>query len=306
MLHIEKEGLTTRQVFEFIKGPMHINEAHIGVAGLKDKHARTRQWVSIPARHAQRVVQLEDIGVKVLESGLHQNKLRVGHLKGNRFKILVRHIEGDEARARMVFEQLQTLGVPNYYGPQRFGLGGQNPVKGYELVTKGKGRNGAWLKRFLISSLQSLLFNDWLALRLERGLYDKVIQGDIAKKHDSGGEFEVLEATVETPRAERLEISATGALYGKKHREAQGQARAIEDEILARYELERGQFAARRGDRRMLRFPLAEWAVEAVQEGLWVEFLLPKGAYATAVLREVMKKNPEGVEAVGTQDDIED
>jgi len=142
------------------------------------------------------------------------------------------------------------------------------------------------------------MFNDWLALRLERGLFDRVVQGDVAKKHDTGGEFVVEDAEVESPRAQRLEISATGALFGKKYREAQGEARALEDEILARYELSREQFASRRGDRRLIRFPLQEWSVEEVEEGIWVSFFLPKGAYATTVLREVMKRNPEEPEEV--------
>ncbi len=168
-----------------------------------------------------------------------------------------------------------------------------NPVKGYELVKKGKVHAPSWLKKFLLSSLQSLLFNDWLALRLEMGLFGQVIEGDVAKKHDTGGEFVVQDATQENPRAQRFEISATGALYGKKYREAVGPARSLEDQILQKYELERHHFASRRGDRRLIRFPLTESSVEETSEGLWVSFFLPKGAYATTVLREIMKKNPE-------------
>lgn len=168
-----------------------------------------------------------------------------------------------------------------------------NPVKGYELVKARKAKGNPWLNRFLISSLQSLLYNDWLALRMEQGTFNQVIGGDIAKKHDTGGEFLVEDAALENPRALRFEISATGALYGKKYREAQAEARALEDQMLARYDLRREDFAARRGDRRMIRFPLEDWSLEAVPEGLWVSFFLPKGAYATSILREVMKKNPE-------------
>ncbi|WP_299428572.1 tRNA pseudouridine(13) synthase TruD [uncultured Meiothermus sp.] len=307
---IEKEGLTTRAVYEFLRDRLHINESQIGVAGLKDKHALTLQWFSIPARHEVRLESLVELGgVRVLERGLHPHKLRVGHLRGNRFRILIRpsqervlelgsSVVGADARPLLqrveaILRVLERQGVPNYYGPQRFGIGGLNPVKGYELVKKGKVHTPSWLKKFLVASLQSLLFNDWLALRLQMGLFGQVIEGDVAKKHDTGGEFVVLDPATENPRALHFEISATGALYGKKYREAEGLARILEDQILQKYELERRHFASRRGDRRLIRFPLAEWRVEETPEGLWVSFFLPKGAYATAVLREVMKKNPE-------------
>lgn len=325
-LLIEKEGLTTREVFLFLRDRMAIPEKDIGVAGLKDKHALTRQWFSIPRKYQGRLETLENLaGARLIETGIHGNKLRVGHLKGNRFRILIREPGGEsgeagaqgsggerafapqhpnspaQAQAEAIFAELARTGVPNYYGPQRFGLQGMNPRRGYELVKAGKAKGNPWLNRFLISSLQSLLYNDWLALRMEQGIFNQVIAGDIAKKHDTGGEFVVEDAVLENPRALRLEISATGALYGKKYREAQAQARALEDQILARYDLRREDFAARRGDRRMIRFPLEEWSVEAAPEGLWVSFFLPKGAYATSILREVMKKNPEQGE--GEQDE---
>ncbi|MCL5965474.1 MAG: tRNA pseudouridine(13) synthase TruD [Deinococcus sp.] len=293
-LHIEKTGLTTRQVFEFIRDQLGVPEAGIGVAGLKDKHAVTRQWISIPAKYQHRLAEFDNLsGVKLLETGLHTNKLRTGHLKGNAFRILLRQAEGGAPRAREILGTLEQTGVPNYYGPQRFGLEGQNPLRGYELVRTGKGRANPWLKKFLIASVQSLLFNHWLSLRLERGLFDRVLRGDIAKKHDSGGEFVVEDPDAENPRAKRLEISATGALYGNHYRESEADARALEDEVLARFELGRENFRARRGARRALRFPLGEWGVEESGDGLWVSFFLPKGAYATSLLREIMKKNPE-------------
>ncbi|MER3479739.1 MAG: tRNA pseudouridine(13) synthase TruD [Meiothermus sp.] len=297
-LFIEKEGLTTRAVFEFIRDTLAVPEAGIGVAGLKDKRALTRQWISIPAKYEARVSRLEELpGVRILEQGLHSNKLRVGHLRGNRFKILIRDASEDaRSRAEAVLRRLEAQGVPNYFGPQRFGIGGLNPQKGYELVTRGKGRGAPWLKKFLIASLQSLLFNDWLALRLGLGLYAQVVRGDVAKKHDSGGEFLVEDPQLENPRAARLEISAMGPLYGKRYFEAEGEARALEDQILERYRLRREQFAARKGARRVIRFPLGEWAVSEAPEGIWVSFFLPKGAYATAVLREVMKTNPDAGE----------
>ncbi len=295
-VYLEKRGLTTREVFDHLHKVMRIPEKSIGVAGLKDKHAVTRQWISIPLRYRERLPQLEELaGVAILDTGIHKNKLGVGHLRGNRFVILIRDIfpQGYET-AQKVIARLTESGVPNYYGPQRFGLGGQNAVRGYQLVKTGKGRGRPWLKKFLIGSLQSLLFNDWLALRLERSLFDRVVRGDIAKKHETRGEFIVEDPEKETPRARSLEISATGPLHGRKYFEAQDQARDIEDEILQKYELSREMFSARKGARRALRFPLEEVSLSREGDSLRLDFFLPKGAYATAVLREIMKKNPEG------------
>ncbi|RDI94806.1 tRNA pseudouridine(13) synthase TruD [Meiothermus sp. QL-1] len=292
-LRVEKEGLTTRRVVELIAQRLGVEEGQIGVAGLKDKHALAQQYLSLPARFEPRLKLLEDLpGVRILGWARHPHKLRLGHLAGNRFRILIRGAR-EPGRVEAVLRQLAERGVPNYYGPQRFGLGGQNPEKGYALVTGQKLHLSPWLRKFLVSSLQSLLFNDWLALRLRLGLFDRVVEGDVAKKHDTGGEFWVEEPERESQRALRFEISATGPLYGRKYREARGEARALEDQVLRRYGLERAHFVARRGDRRPIRVPLADWAVEAGPEGVWVSFFLPRGAYATAVLREVMKRNPE-------------
>jgi tRNA pseudouridine13 synthase len=311
------------------------------VAGLKDKRALTRQWFSLPAKFEERLSALGSVeNIRVLETSKHSNKLKIGHLRGNQFRILLRGVvkTSDEwrvaaqvlsgeknqnpdpalstlhsppstlhdsaAQASAILTSLAAQGVPNYFGPQRFGLGGQNAERGYDLVTGKRVHVLPWLKKFLVSSLQSLLFNDWVQVRLEQNTFDQVIEGDVAKKHDSGGEFVVEDAEAENPRALRFEISATGPLYGKKYRESAGAARQIEDEILARYELTREHFDRRFGDRRLIRFPLADWSVEAGPEGLWVSFFLPKGAYATAVLRELMKRNPEEgeVEEAGEQE----
>jgi len=290
-LLVEKRGLTTRELVDRLIA-LGVPEAAIGVAGLKDKYAVTRQWLSLPAGYGSLLSQFEEPQrIRILAAERHTNKLRTGHLRGNRFRIFV---EGADAeRARAVMQRLETAGVPNYYGPQRFGLGGQNPEKGLSLIRRRKGRGRPWLKRFLIGSVQSFLFNEYLAERLRRGLYDRLLRGDVAKKHATGGEFLVEDPQRENPRAIRLEISATGPLFGKKYFEAQDEARALEDTILARYDLTREDFSARRGARRPIRVPISEWRVEPAEDGVWLVFFLPKGSYATSLLREVMKKNPE-------------
>jgi tRNA pseudouridine13 synthase len=287
---VEKRDTNTRYVVEQLRDKAGIPEAEIGWAGLKDRRALTWQWISVPKAYEAQVAVLNDVpGVRILERTFHTNRLATGHLAGNKFRILVRDPQATEAEARAILDVLARQGVPNYFGPQRFGKMGDNAVRGYRLLQSGKFRKQRWLDKLLTSALQSLLFNEWVKLRMEQGTYGHVLEGDIAVKHVSGGKFQVGDATVEDPRAVALEISATGPLFGRKYHEAQGAARSVEDQVLAAYGLTRETFKPLAGDRRPIRFPLTDCTLEVVPEGYWVSFFLPKGGFATAVLRELMK-----------------
>src|SRR5690606_3230717 len=140
----------------------------------KDKAAVTVQWLSLPAGEEAAIAAIEELpGVTILERSLHSNKLAMGHLRGNRFTIRVRAVQPDAAaRARAIVERLEVVGAPNWFGPQRFGRFGANAWDGWRIVT-GESVPGAHrLKRFFVSSLQSLLYNRLLARRLSEGTYD--------------------------------------------------------------------------------------------------------------------------------------
>src|SRR5690606_21540203 len=177
---------------------------------------------------------------------------------------------------------------------------------------------GTRSRRFFVSALQSLVFNAMLAERIGRVWYDTVVIGDWARKHDTGGTFRVDDPAAEAPRAARLEISATLPLYGRKIRVSDGDAGALEEAVLDAYGLRWPQFGSRRGDRRVTRVLLANVHATPADDGLTVAFDLPKGSYATAVLREVMKvevDEPVAGQAAGGEardgeddhgDDVED
>lgn len=294
LLHLEKVGWNTRALVTWLREQLALGEDEIGWAGLKDRHAITRQWLSVPFTREAAVAALAwPEGVRLLETARHGQKLQEGYLAGNRFRILLRQPTGSADQVRETLDALARAGVPNYYGPQRFGREGTNPARGLALIRQGRGRSKRWLDKLLINSLQSLLFNDWLALRMARGLYDTVLSGDIAHKYATGGKFQVGDAATEAPRAAAFEIGATGALFGRKYHEAQGEARAIEDEVLTARGLAREDFVGSPGSRRPIRWPLADATVEEAPDGLWISFYLPRGAYATAVLREIMKADPD-------------
>jgi len=284
---VEKRGLTTRDLVLALL-QQGLKENDVGVAGLKDKHAVTRQWLSVPNRHAAALGALSDLrGVTLLETSRHRNKLGIGHLLGNRFTLRVRG--GDVTAAAAVLGTLGAQGVPNYFGPQRFGRFGTNAVDGLKLIRGEHVPGGHRLKRFFLSALQSLLFNHLLAERLKRGLFGQVVVGDWAKKRDTGGVFMVEEVITENSRAATGEISATFPLYGKKVRVSGGDAGEFETEALEHFGLRWPDFSSRKGSRRPTRIFLEDTRLTPEPDGYTLAFSLRKGSFATSVLREVMK-----------------
>lgn len=330
---VEKVGLTTADLLNALKSA-GIAEQKVGAAGLKDKVARTEQWLSVPrAVEAEAWAALEALpGVRLLEISRHQNKLGIGHLQGNAFTIRLRDTAPEaESRADAVLARLAGVGLPNYLGPQRFGRFGRNAVDGWRLLHGERVPGGHRLKRFFVTALQSQLFNLWLAQRIHDGIYHRVIGGDWARKHDTGGTFLVQDADAESLRAQAMEISATLPLYGKKVKPSPAEAGEREAALLARLGLRWVDLVGRHGDRRITRLPVAgvggsvadvttgprldvrdgaphpldpdRGGVAAPDVGrsvvvervttdggdLVLRFSLPKGSYATTLLREVMK-----------------
>ena len=287
---VEKRRLTTRDVVDaIVEGGAP--RGSIGFAGQKDKYAVARQWLSAPAEHEKSLTALDNLeGVRVLETSMHRNKLGLGHLRGNRFRVRVREAREDWGPvAENLLKHLRSVGVPNYFGPQRFGTFNTNIADGLRLIRGERMRTDRRMQRFYQSALQSHLFNQLLKLRIERGLYDSVLSGERAQRHDTGGMFVVDDGERESERARRLEISAALPLFGKKARLSAGDAGALEERVLSEYGLEYGQFRRIPGARRISRIRLDDASIEAAGGGYVAAFTLPKGAYATSVMRELMK-----------------
>ena len=287
---VEKRGLTTNDLVSALAG-LGVARTAVGFAGQKDKYAVARQWVSVPAEHAGALEALGDVeGVVVLEIGRHRNKLGLGHLRGNRFRVRVRGCSEDwQAVGDAVLAHLRRVGVPNYFGPQRFGSFNTNVADGLRLVMGERVRVDRRMRRFYQSALQSHLFNWLLKLRMELGLFDAALTGDRAQRHDSGGMFVVDDAAAESERAGRLEISAALPLFGRKARISGGDAGALELRALAEFGLEYEHFRRIPGGRRISRVRVDDAALVAAEDGYVAEFTLPKGAYATSFMRELVK-----------------
>jgi len=295
-LKIEKRLRTSDEVARLLARAADIRPRDVGYAGNKDRNAVTRQWYSVPGLDPRRAARLEFPGVRVLEVSRHKNKLRTGHLKGNRFELRVRgvareQLAGIEARAR----ELSDRGMPNRYGTQRFGRDGGNVEQGAALLRGDElaGSGDKRARRFLLSALQSAVFNDVLAER--PGELGSVEIGDVATLSASGGMFLVEDLAREQPRADRFEISATGPIFGTRMLEAAGVVLERERAVFQRWnlpalsELVPPRGVRLHGARRALRVRLGGLQVRpGGDDDIRVFVTLPPGSYATVLLEELV------------------
>lgn len=296
-LWIEKRGLNTVDAARALATALDTPFAEVGWAGLKDRHAVTRQWLSFHCTQtpSPEALTLLVEGVRVLESTRHLNKLRTGHLRGNRFSLRLCEVpEGHEVQAQACLARLQERGLPNYYGSQRFGHGGRNLISGYGMVVQGERAPGKpFLRKLFMSALQSALFNVWLATRLERELFDRVLEGDVLRKEDTGGLFLCSDPTTDHERSERWEISITGPMFGSRMKSPEAAALTLETELLERWGIDAACLKRAEkygeGTRRPARVRPEAVHCERIQDDLLLSFELPKGAYATVLVEELTK-----------------
>jgi len=290
-LTIRRSGLTTRQVVDDLAKRFKQSPDAVGYAGLKDKQAVTTQVFSLPVTLSE--AEARSLGREapweILTVSRHQNKLKVGHLLGNRFTIVLSEAQGGLTEAAAIAERLKVTGLPNYFGEQRFGEGGDNPAEALKILKSGRKGRG-WRDKFLMSALQSLIYNYYLSLRINGGLFQTVLTGDVCKKYATGGLFTSEDGTVETERLAAGELTHTGPIFGSKMMRAKDAAGELEDRALAGLELSEEE-AARTGsgDRRANRLLIPDLSVSQNAEGLVFTFALPKGAYATSVMREFLR-----------------
>lgn len=328
-LWIEKRDVSGPSLRRHLARALRISDRTIGMAGLKDRRAVTRQWVSVPAQAAERVGAINDDRVRVLDQIRHRNKLRTGHLAGNRFQIRLRGTApGDAERLRAKLELLGQTGLPNFYGPQRMGHGGATLAAGWAL-SQGHGGllqlqmadervhrvdlRDRLLRRLAASALQSEVFNRTLAARMAQGIERVVMPGDVCQKIDTGGQFPSDDAVREQGRLQRGEVRITGPMWGPKMRLPLEEAGAFERGILDRFGLSTDDFARigalASGTRRALHAQVDDIGLQADADGIVVSFSLPAGSFATVLLHE-LADDPDAVapaptppESVGTSPD---
>ena len=257
--------------------------------GLKDRHAVTRQWVSVPKECEPRRREASTATASACcKTGLHTNKLKPGHLRGNRFRILIRDANR-AVNADAILDRIRTQGLPNFYGPQRFGRDGGTVDLGLQcLAGKAPRRIRPFLFRFALSAVQSLLFNDYLARRIRDGLFRTVLDGDVMAKWPVGGMFVAKDVAAEQARFDAQETVTAGPMFGKKTFPAEGAAAETRSGRAARQRAVTG--VVRRVRQARPRHPpaqlvyLDDLAAAWEPDGLRLSFTLPAGSYATVLL----------------------
>jgi len=297
-LHVRKRGLSTPELARQLARALGVGEHEVSWAGLKDRHAVTTQWLSLPAKNAEGSLPgLQLPGMELLEAKRHGNKLKNGHLRGNRFTLWLRDV-ADVGAARASFERLVAEGVPNYFGEQRFGLKDDNAEAG-KLLLKGERlprRPSAFERKLFLSAYQSQLFNRLAAARVEAGTLGRAFAGDVLRKTETGGLFVCEAPEVDQPRVEAREVSPAGPLYGPKMPRAAGVVAEAEEALMAAEGMTMEDFRRGRdeteGGRRPYRIFLGEPSFEQADNAARLAFSLPRGSYATVVVRELTKGGP--------------
>lgn len=292
LVRIEKVRLNTRDAVLRVAEAAAVNERDVGYAGMKDNHAVTTQWLSLPAQSASPELWPPLDGIRVLEHALDENKLRTGQLRGNHFRLrLVGCNPGSAERAVVLAERLAADGLLNVFGAQRFGRGGENLERALAWLKSGgarRGRGSRFDKKFLPSVLQSEVFNRYVVARSELGL-DRLLEGEVVRLDGTHTTFIVSDPLAEQPRLESGDIHLTGPLPGPKLRAARAAALELELRVLGELELDPsvlrdlGRHAP--GTRRDVRVRPERLTVEADGDELRLAFFLPAGSYATEVVR---------------------
>lgn len=292
-LLLENTGENTEFVARQLARFSGARQRDIGYAGLKDRHAVTTQWFSVwlPGKQDPDWSKFESDTVKVLQAVRHARKLKRGVLAGNRFEVLIRDWQGDKERLAEQLTAIETGGIPNYYGEQRFGRQGQNVGKALALF-KGA-RVERELRSLYLSAVRSFLFNQVLARRVRDRNWDRALVGDALMLTHSQSFFRAyrIDAILEN-RANSCEIHPTGVLWGKGRADVIADALALEQSVIERFpELAQGLIDQGVAvDRRALRVCVEalRWQFVA-DDQLKLSFSLPAGSFATALLREIIE-----------------
>ncbi len=248
-LWVEKRDVSAEYLTKHLADCLQIPRSEIGMAGLKDRRAITRQFVSVPAHREFLLEKIPTDEIRILSATRHGHKLKTAHLKGNRFSILLRDVaENAPEIARQIAARLSKTGFPNYFGDQRFGQQGETLELGLALIREERNKRDIpksrrrFLMRLALSAVQSDLFNQALADRLNEELIERVLLGDVMQVTASGGVFVVEDQPTEQQRFLAGEIAVTGPLFGPKMREPGPEVALRETAVLERANLSRDDF----------------------------------------------------------------
>ena len=305
LLRVRKRGANTLWVAKQLARLAKIDPRDVGFAGLKDRDAVAEQSFTVPARSAtgEAWVGVAGDGFEVVAAARHRRKLKRGALKGNDFTIALRAFSGDQERLDQRLRAIAAAGVPNYFGPQRFGRDAGNLRTALAWFAEGVAPADRWRRSFALSAARAAIFNAVVAQRVGNGTWNRLLPGEIVNLDGSGSVFvaEAIDAALEE-RCAQLDIHPTGPMWSGSASPS-GAAAALEAEVGARYDV-LAQGLSKAGlepERRALRIRVdrLEWTIEG--DVVQLRFRLFRGAFATTVLHELIddalaQQAPEGEE----------
>ena len=300
-VHIRKTGANTVFVARELAKYFEVKEQLVSYAGLKDRFAVTEQWfgVHVPGKQEYNLADLNIEGVEILSYKRHNKKLRTGALTGNRFELILREVTAIKAFTER-WQQIVEQGVPNYFGEQRFGIGGGNIERALALFTgqkvKDKKKRGMYL-----SAARSHIFNSVLNERIQQQCFDKVAVGDVLMLAGTQSVFHLDE--IDNAIQQRFtdkDVDITAPMWGAGELMTSEVPLALEQEIaIKNQEFSEGlpRFGLKQ-ERRRIRLTVSDTDIElllaeegSAEEGnhaVKISFFLPSGCYATTVLRELL------------------
>ncbi|MGE6992262.1 tRNA pseudouridine(13) synthase TruD [Pseudomonas sp. NPDC047961] len=292
-LWVEKRNLNTEEAARRLARAAGVPVRNISYAGLKDRQALTRQWFSLhlPGKADPALARAEDETLRILQSSRHQRKLQRGAHSANGFTLRLTELQADHAQLDARLERIKIDGVPNYFGLQRFGYEGGNVHGAREYADREELPVQRNLRSRLLSAGRSYLFNRVLAERVAAGSWNQAQVGDLLAFTDSRSFFPAGEAECSDPRLAVLDLHPTGPLWGAGESPAAGVVQALEmqaaatEPSIAKWLAEAGM----KHERRILRLPIGGLSWHYPEPDiLQLEFVLPTGCFATAVVRELV------------------
>lgn len=290
---IEKQGTNTHWLARQLANHAQCNLKDVGYAGLKDRHAVTRQWFSLPCKIGQppNLTHLfANPEFKLLAHGFYGAKLKRGALGGNQFRLTIRNIEGDQSQIDRRIELIKQRGVPNYFGEQRFGHNMNNIDHAQRLFESGKKPRNRQKASMYISAARSFIFNETLSYRVENSCWDRPLDGEVWGFPGSLRGFADDGDSATLLRWRKNEIHPTAALWGRGQLTSTAKLQSLEESIANRTPLlcegleKAGLKQERRATRLMVPDLYSKWLDDST---LALHFSLPSGYYATSVLREL-------------------
>ncbi len=293
-LWVRKCGANTDWVAKRLAERAGVAAGGVSYAGLKDRHAVTEQWFSVhlPGKADPDWTAIHP-DFAVLEAVRHSRKLRRGALSGNHFRITIRDLDGDPAELATQWQTIAAIGIPNYFGEQRFGREAGNLQRAEAMLSGAERVRDRHLRGLYLSAARSALFNAVLARRVAEGRWNQLMPGEVLMLAGSHSIFSAAEGD-ETlrQRVAGLDLHPTGPLWGAGELLSRGAARELEETVAAEWPIFRDELpkAGLKQERRALRLVVQDAVLTFPEPGIAVvEFQLAAGAYATTVMRELVK-----------------